>query len=251
MQNMHRREDTEKTARKYLDSGCEFIIQLISKNDNGGLPTWKEREEYMKLEVAFDDVTLEQTMSIIDSSGDQIDIIEDGTLFLLREGLAPLRALREKYPDRTILADPKIMDAPEKIASSIFEAGADIVTVMGTANKKTILKVVETARKYHGQVFLDLLDVTDLENRFEYFDSLGVDYICIHASKTNPDLPFEDFRKAKKHIHHAKLAIAGGINTSNIKDITAMEPDVIIVGSGVYGAPDPAAVITELKEAFQ
>ena len=204
----------------------------------------------MKLQVAFDDVSIEQCLSILETSADDIDIIEVGTLFIIRYGLEPVRIIRKLYPKKTILADPKIMDAPALIAGACFDAGTDIVTVMSAASEAIVKKTVAEAHSRHGKVFVDLLEVNDPAKMVSFYDSLGADIICVHASK-NADLPpFDALREALLCPHSAEIAIAGGISTSTIKEAAACGPDIVIVGSGVYRADDPAAVIRLLKEAM-
>ena len=202
----------------------------------------------MKLEVAFDDVDLARCLDILSTSAEDIDIIEVGTLFIIKEGLEPVRKIRSLYPDKTILADPKIMDAADVIARYCFEAGADIVTVMGVSSEATIRKVIAAAKKYGKKVFIDLLDVEDVADKLEYFDSLGADILCIHSSKNADRPPFEDLAAAKKTVKNSEIAIAGGINLSSIDSAAALSPDIIIAGSGIYKADDPAAVIRAFKE---
>ena len=47
-------------------------------------------------------------------------------------------------------------------ASLAFQAGVDIVTVLGLAPDSTILGALESARTYQKQVMLDMMQVQDL-----------------------------------------------------------------------------------------
>ena len=202
----------------------------------------------MKLEVAFDDVSIEQCLSIVEKCHEEIDIIEVGTLFVIKEGLHPLRLLREKYPNACLLVDPKIMDAPEKIASQCFDAGADIVTVMAVAGMKVVERVIDVAKKYQKEVMVDLLGSKQPLEDAIYLDQLGAHYICVHSSTVSDESPLKDFIEIKKNTHSAKLAIAGGINENTIQMFVSENPDVIIVGSGVYNSKEPEKVVHKLKE---
>lgn len=202
----------------------------------------------MKLEVAFDDVSIEQCLSIVEKCHEEIDIIEVGTLFVIKEGLHPLRLLREKYPNACLLVDPKIMDAPEKIASQCFDAGADIVTVMAVAGMKVVERVIDVAKKYQKEVMVDLLGSKQPLEDAIYLDQLGAHYICVHSSTVSDESPLKVFIEIKKNTHSAKLAIAGGINENTIQMFVSENPDVIIVGSGVYNSKEPEKVVHKLKE---
>jgi 3-hexulose-6-phosphate synthase len=199
----------------------------------------------MKLQVAFDDITGKRSLEILKGCHEQIDIIEAGTLLIIKEGLSPLIEMRKQFPDATILADPKIMDAPEKIARSCFEAGADIVTVMSVAGEKVISKVVETAKAYKGKVFVDLLGCSDVKKAAKEADSLGADLICIHTS-TESKVRDCNLLEIKAVLTHSMLAAAGGIKAETLERYK--DADVIIVGSGVYAAEDPIEAVKTLKE---
>ena len=199
----------------------------------------------MKLQVAFDDITGKRSLEILKGCHEQIDIIEAGTLLIIKEGLSPLAEMRKRFPDATILADPKIMDAPEKIAKSCFEAGADIVTVMSVAGNNVISKVVETAKAYRGKVFVDLLGCSDVKKAAKEADSLGADFVCIHTS-TEGNVQDCSLLEIKAMLTHSKLAAAGGIKAENL--VSYKDADVIIVGSGVYAAEDPIEAAKTLKE---
>ena len=204
----------------------------------------------IRLEVAFDDVSTERCLEIVQNCKDDIDIIEVGTLLVIREGLRPLRLLRELYPDKTLLVDPKIMDAPEKIATACYEAGADIVTVMSAAGRKVIEKVLDVAKRCGKQVFVDLLGSSDLVRDAILFDELGADYICVHTSTESSQGPLADLMKVNKAVTHANVAAACGINMNTVSSFRPADPDLLVVGSGIYTADDPKEAIRVLKEKY-
>ena len=202
----------------------------------------------MKLEVAFDDVSTEKCLEIVEKCHKDIDIIEVGTVLVIKEGLHPLRKLRELYPEKTLLVDPKIMDAPEKIANACYEAGADIVTVMAAAGIKTVSRVCSAAKKYGKEVLVDLIGSKDPLADAVEIDKLGADYICVHFSEGPDRGSFEEFEKIKTNVSNVRLAAAGGINADSVSEFVKRAPDILIVGSGIYNAEDPAAAIKEIRE---
>ena len=202
----------------------------------------------MKLQVAFDDLSLEKLDSILETSIQDIDIVEYGTLSVIRYGLNHLKEIREKYPNANLLVDPKIMDAPEKIARSCYESGADICTVMSVAGLKTCLKVLNIAKEYGKEVMVDLLNDQDPINTAKKLDEAGFDYLCVHSSTSDINSPLNEFLEIKKVVKNAKLSIAGGISLENIDEIVKAEPYNIIVGSSVYNNENPKLIIDKFKE---
>ena len=92
----------------------------------------------MKLQLALDDITLDEAVVLLDKVHPYVDIIEVGSPFIIEEGMRPVRIFKEKYPDCEILADTKIMDAGEYEAEETFKAGADYCTVLGVTDTLTI-----------------------------------------------------------------------------------------------------------------
>ena len=65
----------------------------------------------MKLQLALDDITLEDALSLVRTVRDYIDIIEIGTPFVIEYGMEAVRVMK-KWSSRKmeILADLKIME---------------------------------------------------------------------------------------------------------------------------------------------
>ena len=57
----------------------------------------------MKLQLALDDLTWEEAMQLMDKVGDQVDIIELGTPFLMEYGMEAVRQFRERFPEHELL----------------------------------------------------------------------------------------------------------------------------------------------------
>jgi ribulose-phosphate 3-epimerase len=46
-----------------------------------------------------------------------------------------------------------------------------------------------------------------------------------------------------------RIEIDGGINTENIAEVTGAGAEIIVAGSAIFGASDPAVALRELREA--
>lgn len=65
----------------------------------------------MKLQLALDDLSLQEALTLAQQVQDAIDIFEIGTPFILRSGMEAVRIFNARFPNHEILADTKIMDA--------------------------------------------------------------------------------------------------------------------------------------------
>lgn len=73
------------------------------------------------------------------------------------------------------------MDAGELEADIAFSAGADLVTVLGSAGDSTILGAVTAAKKHGKGVVVDLIGAADKPARAREVIALGVEFVEMHA----------------------------------------------------------------------
>lgn len=204
----------------------------------------------MKLQLALDMVDLNEALGCIEETQDSIDIIEVGTPLALKCGIRAIAFIKDKYPGMDLLADFKIMDAGNYEASIAFDAGADIVTVLGAASDVTIAGAISAARKYRKEIMVDLIGVAEVKQRIISMDKLGADYACLHTgvdSQNGLNSPVGQLLVAKQSVTRTRLAIAGGINSRNIGNIVMVNPDVIVVGAGITAEPDRTRAAADIK----
>ena len=204
----------------------------------------------MKLQLALDLITLDEAFLILGQLQDAVDIVEVGTPWILREGMGPVRALKAAFPKLEVLADMKIMDAGDHEARIGFEAGADLVTVLGAADDATILGVVREAERFHGKVMADMIGVRDLAQRAREVDKLSVDYICVHTGfdqQAQGKNPVADLELVTGVLRRAIPAVAGGIKLATIDAVARVQPGILVVGGGITGQADPSAVARKMR----
>jgi 3-hexulose-6-phosphate synthase len=207
----------------------------------------------MKLQLALDG-TLAQALTILESAHSFIDQIEIGTPLVLREGVAAVAAVNQRYPGIPVLADFKIADAGYEEASIAFEAGATVVTVLGLAADPTVREAVEAARRYGGQIMADLIQATDLVGRSRKLLDLGCHVLCVHTGydlQAHNQSPLDALTTLRDALPDAPLAVAGGIHADTIAAIAALHPDLVIVGGAITRADNPAAAARTLKQRMQ
>lgn len=207
----------------------------------------------MKLQVALDG-NLQDSLAILEAVSNMIDIAEIGTPLIYREGMNAARIFRQKFPTLTLLADLKIMDAGEEEAAIAFEAGCDLVTVMGVTQDSTIRGAVKAARRFGKQIVVDLMQVSDPLTRGRELLALGCDYLCVHTAydmQSAGHSPLETLETLSQQIEHSRLAVAGGIKLSTIDAIVELQPDILIVGGAITRAPNPAEAALALRERMR
>ncbi|WP_010277192.1 3-hexulose-6-phosphate synthase [Paenibacillus senegalensis] len=208
----------------------------------------------MKLQLALDLVDIQGAIELVKEVEEHIDIVEIGTPVVINEGLKAVKEVKAAFPNLTVLADLKIMDAAGYEVSQASAAGADIITILGAAEDESIKGAVEEAKKQGKQILADMIAVKDIAARAKELDELGVDYICVH---TGYDLQavgknsFEDLSTIKSVVKNAQTAIAGGIKLETLPEVIKHHPDLVIVGGGITNKEDKKAAAREMQKLIK
>ncbi len=208
----------------------------------------------MKLQIALDDLTMEAALDLMEKIREYVDIIEIGTPFVYQEGMRAVRLMKERFPDKEILADMKIMDAGYYEAEEAFREGADYITVLGVTDNLTIKGCIEAAKHYGKEVVVDMICVPDLPKRIREVEELGAHGLAVHVGTDQQAAgrkPIDDLRVMAKHCKRAKISVAGGIHADSVAGYAALGPEVLIVGSGIAHAKDPAAAAKQIKDSMK
>jgi len=109
-----------------------------------------------------------------------VDWLEAGTPLILAEGLHGVRALRERFPGVSIVADLKTMDGGYLEAEMMARAGATHVVVMARAHEETLKCVVKAGRDCGVKVMGENLGCPDMIAGAKWIEDLGCDYVIHH-----------------------------------------------------------------------
>jgi 3-hexulose-6-phosphate synthase len=208
----------------------------------------------MKLQIAIDLVDAKTALKMVGDIQDVIDIVEVGTPMIMREGMLPVRMIKEKFPNVIVLADAKIVDGGDIESGDAFEAGADIVTVLAVAEDATIQAVVNTARKFEKKVMADMICIEDVKKRAVELDQMGVDYVCLHTAldvQNTGKTPFDELSQVLSVVKNAKTAVAGGINMKTISITKEIGPEIVVAGGALTKALDLRAAVIEMEKAIK
>ena len=203
-----------------------------------------------QLQLALDG-DLSSSLAVLSQARPYIDIAEIGTPLIYREGVAAVRALRAAYPDLMLLADLKIMDAGDEEASIAFEAGADIITVMGVTTDETISGAVAAARRYGKYVLADMMQVADMTERAARLLELGCDWLCVHTAydlQQAGATPLAHLGDLRARLPDAPLAVAGGVKPATLESVLAFAPSIVVVGGAITRAAAPSVVARQMYE---
>ncbi|HID4044922.1 TPA: 3-hexulose-6-phosphate synthase [Pluralibacter gergoviae] len=206
----------------------------------------------MKLQVALDLLSTDDAVNLLNDIAPYVDIIEVGTPLIKIEGLAVLREIKSRWPDKFLFADLKTMDAGALEAELALNAGADAVSVLAVAADGTIAGAVNAANKLGKSVVVDLIGVPPTHRlaRIDELRKLGVGTVELHAgldeqAQEGYSLPALLATIAGTDV---KFVVAGGITLDTVDIVAAAGAETAVVGGGIYNAANPAATAKSLKE---
>jgi len=177
------------------------------------------------------------------------DIIEAGTPLIKKEGIGAVRRLRSGLGVPT-LADLKIIDFGMTEAQFAFDAGADIVTVLGSATTKTIEEAVDVAHSCGGKIAVDLIGVYDVIASYNHVLPLKIDYLYLQSGfgeAVEGKMPLDDVKKLFD-VSKVPLGVAGGLDAENIGRALLPGVEVFVVGGAITQVSDPATETQKLKK---
>jgi len=208
-----------------------------------------------RIQLALDRMTIKEAIHMAQQVEPYVDWIEVGTSLIKEFGIESVRQVKQAFPDKIIVADIKTFDNAKYEFELCFEAGADVATVMGAAPDATLELCMQTARQYQGQTMIDLLNVS--QERIHILNKHTEAFLCHHVSKDEQEHHGQRAGSASIHqttndsflnINTPQIAVAGGITLETLPMILQQSPAVVIVGSAITQAHDPAEAAQQIRE---
>jgi 3-hexulose-6-phosphate synthase len=203
------------------------------------------------IQLALDSLDYDTTVNLAKIAHRYVDCIEIGTPCLKVNGLKLVADLRARFPNKMIFADLKTMDAGFYEAEPFFKAGADITTVLGTADLDTIKGVIAVANKYGKKAQVDLINVADKARRAKEAADLGAHIIGIHTGidqQIAGHTPFADLEALLAQKLGTLVSVAGGIKASTVQQVVKAGATIVVVGGAITGAKDPGKAAKEIRD---
>ncbi|MFG1529918.1 MAG: 3-hexulose-6-phosphate synthase [Thermoplasmata archaeon] len=180
------------------------------------------------------------------------DWVEAGTPLIKSEGLDAVRELKKAFVGHRIVADMKIMDTGAFEVEIAAKAGADLVTVLGTADDDTIAEAVRGGELYGAEIVVDLLNVPDPVARTRRVAELGAAAVCWHVGidmQMQARTPFAEL-EALVRATDLPVAVAGGLNSESVARATRAGAQILVIGGAITKSPKIVEATREIRRAM-
>ena len=205
------------------------------------------------LQLALDFVDLKRALKSAEAGiAGGVDWLEAGTPLIKSEGLHAVRELRRLFPNATIVADMKIMDAGRTEVETAAKAGANIVDVLGASSDATIRECIQAGKNYGAKIVVDMIAVEDVLSRAKQVEDYGADYVTVHCAideQMEGKDPFEVLRQVGDALS-IPVGVAGGINSETAAMAVEAGASIVIVGGAITKAMDPEQATREIRQGL-
>jgi 3-dehydro-L-gulonate-6-phosphate decarboxylase len=207
------------------------------------------------LQLALDYISLPKAIVMAATVAPEVDIVEIGTPLCKAAGLEAIRSIREICPDKLILADFKAPDVGGLEATMAFDAGADMMTVIGGATLATVEQALSVARERGKEMLMELTGVRDILERAGEWSRIGVERIVYHrewdAQSAGREWTEVDKVTISKLIDMGfKVTVTGGLTTELLPFFADLPISVLICGRGIREAADPRGAAHQMRLAI-
>ena len=196
----------------------------------------------MKLQVSFDLTNLDKAIEIATKIGNFADVFEIGTILIYKHGINALEKFRETFPQKTLLADTKIVDRGKEIVPELAKTGIDWITVMAGTTPNVIHATCTEAKNNNLKVMLDLLDSSSPGQSAMEAKNLGADALLFHEPYDEQESTiFLDKWDMVKGNTSLPIFVSAKIKRETIEEIIKLHPHGLVIGKSITEAANPAA----------
>jgi 3-hexulose-6-phosphate synthase len=195
----------------------------------------------MKLQVSFDMVDLNKALEIAQKVEQSIDIFELGSPLIYKNGLQAIKQFKNKFPQKKVFADVKMVDRVEKIIDVFAEEGTDYISILAGTSNHTIQNASKFAHKSDMKIALDLVDAYSMGQSAMDAQALDIDVIIFHGPHDTTEIT-DILEEWQNIVGNTTLPVfmGGKVNRNNINKIIEFKPQGIIIGEAITKASDPA-----------
>ena len=183
-----------------------------------------------------------------------VDVMDGRFVPNITVGLPVVRAI-SRATQLPIDAHLMIVE-PARYVESFVAAGARMVSIHieADAHAHRTLTAIRAAGAQAGIAINPATSLSALEEAIKF-----VDFVLVMS--VNPGFGGQEFigssldkvRRLRKMLDErglkARVEIDGGIDQDNVAEVASAGAEIIVSGSAIFGAPDPAVALRELREA--
>jgi bifunctional enzyme Fae/Hps len=191
--------------------------------------TFADNQRYVQ--IAFNHTAADVYNILPQIPYDQRIIIEAGTPYIKREGVAGIRLIRRLWRG-LVVADLKVTDGANEEVQLAYSAGANAVTAAGTAPEETLDFFNEVCEQFG---ILSMIDMLGQENPLRKLLPLKFKpkAVVIHKGRDEEANPrsiirYKDINKVRSK-YGVLISVAGGLDHNSVRKAYFNGADIAVV----------------------
>lgn len=207
------------------------------------------------LQVALDMTDLRDAVQVAEAVGDEVDILEAGTVLIASAGMEAVRALKTVAEGRLVLADLRIVRAGAALTRLAVDAGADVIVAMGAAPDAVIGAAVREAGRAGAAVQVEP-EADWTERDLRRWAELGIGQVMHHriVEADEAGEPIDDSdRRLVEALAGSGMAVTvtGGLSRIDVEMMVGWGVSAVAVGRAIAAAPDPGTAARGFRKAIE
>ena len=207
------------------------------------------------LQVALDMADLRDAVRVAEAVGDEVDILEAGTLLIASAGMEAVRALKAVSDGRLVLADLRIVRAGAALTRLAVDAGADVIVAMGAAPDAVLGAAVREADRAGVAVQVEP-EADWTERDLRRWAELGIDQVMHHriVEADEAGEPIDDSdRRLVETLAGSGMAVTvtGGLSRIDVEMLAGWGVSAVAVGRAIAAAPDAGTAARGFRKAIE
>ena len=207
------------------------------------------------LQIALDNESLEDAFHTLRGGlGNEVDIIEVGTMLILMEGVRAARIMRACFPDKIMVADAALSVA--HFGPKVLAAGTQFVTMFSPARNEVKAAILAQAKAGGQDVQIELYgdygESWTFDDLREWKD-IGIRQI-IYGRSSSASGPWTaqdvDFVRQLCDMGF-EVTATGGITYEDLDILAGLPLYAVICGRSIRNAENPAAEARRIKARMQ
>ena len=203
------------------------------------------------LQVALDTPDINKVFNVIKSlPNNEHIILECGTPLIKRYGIGIIKQIRDVIQkNKFIVADLKTLDTGALEVQIAADGGADAIVVSGLAPIATIDNVISGAENRGIYSIIDTLNIDNpipMLTELEFMPNIVELHRAIDVEET--EYQWGSIPEIKELNNRTLIAVAGGVQVSNISAAITAGTDILVVGRAITGSNDVNGVTKEFLD---
>lgn len=205
------------------------------------------------VQIALDVATVDDAIRLAQiAAAGGADMIEIGDPIIKRFGMPAVSKIRAMVPGMPTVVEFASSDWVDEQIDLAADVGADIVVVMGLDHPSRIERAVRAARSRRVGLILAMPTHVDPAVWCSMVETAGVDGVSLIRNIDSADSVQQTTARIREvaAITDVPLVISGGFGPHNISEVIDDKWGVVIVGGAFNNSPDPASVLTKIRQAL-